>query len=76
MNSMQQITADNILKHIANKKAELDKLEKLNEQLMKEAVTRAKSGGRTRAMRRFKAKIARGGSVNSSPSASRSPTKD
>ena len=76
MNDIQKITAHNIMSHIQAKKQELEKLEQLNEQMMKEAVTRAKSGGRTRQMRRFKAKIERGGSVNSSPSASRSPIKD
>lgn len=64
---MQKITADNILHHILQKKKELEALEKMNEEFMKEAVDRARSGGRSKALKKFKEKVARN-SIGSSPS--------
>jgi hypothetical protein len=67
--SLNYITADNISHHIMQKKRELEELEKLNDTLMNEAVARAHSGGRGKALRKFKEKLARN-SVCSSPSVS------
>jgi tRNA uridine 5-carbamoylmethylation protein Kti12 len=64
---MNTITAENIMSHILQKKRELEELEKLNDQMMNEAVSRAASGGRNRAHKKFKDKLTRN-SVGSSPS--------
>ena len=67
------ITTENIMDHILKKKKELEQLEELNNQMMREAVSRAQSGGRSRALTKFKAKLAKN-SAASSPSVS--PVKD
>jgi hypothetical protein len=67
------ITRDNILMHIIQKRRELEELEKMNNEMMHEAQKRASSGGRRKDLKKFKAKVARN-SFGSSPSTS--PHKD